>query len=194
MYSSGQIKTWLELFKTSDNKEDFEESLARYGESYDKIFDRVFLKRDLLEAKVQVDRWGVVTTDWIFHVSKKPVIEYLFREDWIPKKPEPGSLQEALLVLTRYASILESDYDLKGKRIQDLTDEEAKEIFGDGPVSTNDQKYIWGAAIHFTEDIDPNTGIGLSLESDHMTLCPNNSSKMANSIIVFPIWDDPPKK
>lgn len=51
MYSSGQIKTWLELFKTSDNKEDFEESLARYGESYDKIHDRVFLKRDYLKLK-----------------------------------------------------------------------------------------------------------------------------------------------
>lgn len=127
-------------------------------------------------------------------MSKKPVIEFLFREDWIPQKPEPGSLKEALLILSRYAAILESDYDLKGKRIQDLTDEEAKEIFGEGPTSTNDQKYIWGAAIHFIEDIDPNTGIGLSLESDHMTLCPNNSSKMANSIIVFPIWDDPPKK
>lgn len=192
MFTKGQIRTWLELFELSDNKIDF----LKYNSELKPGMppDRVFLKRDLVEAKVQTDRWNVVTTDWIFHVSKKPVIEYLFREERSAKSPEPDALREALMVITRYAAVLEKNFDLKGRSVKDLTDEEVKDLVGEDPLHTREDKYIWGAKVHFTEDIDPNTGIGLALESDGITLWANDSDKMANSIIVFPVWDDPPKK
>src|SRR5258708_6273004 len=72
MITKNQIDNWIALFNLCDNKKDFKP---------DTIVNRTFQKKDLLEAKVMIDRWDVVTTDWIFHTSKKDLLESLFPKE-----------------------------------------------------------------------------------------------------------------
>jgi hypothetical protein len=175
MFTKNQIDNWIDLYQLSDNKNDFLQ---------DSFNERVFLKRDLVEAKVQIDRWGTVTNVWIFHSSKKDMIHSLFPEDEaIYKDSDAESLKAALRVLVKYASVLELGIDLKDRSINDLTPEELVKM-----ATLSDCKktyHIWGADVCFTDDIDPNTAIGLSLNPDELTLMPNDSNNLTNSIIVF---------
>ena len=70
--SENRINELIELFNSSDNASNFKQ---------ENFNGRPFLKRDLIEAKVAVDRWGVVVTDWVFHSSKEKEIKLLFSED-----------------------------------------------------------------------------------------------------------------
>lgn len=185
MYTNGQIKTWFELFETSDNKNNYEE-FSR--EAADK---RCFLKRDLIEAKVQVDRWDAVTNVWVFNPCRKEMISKLFKEELSNKSSGQNALKSALSVLVRYAKVLESGHNLKGRSVSDLSEEEVDELVGkDAPVINNND-HIWGASIYYTDAMEPNFGLGLALEKDNVTLSENDSGKMANSIVVFQVWDDP---
>jgi hypothetical protein len=181
MFTKNQIDNWIELFATSDNREDFEKYADTSSEP------RSFLKRDLVEAKMMVDRWGTIVTDWVFHTSKKPIITAVFPEDdGLYKDTDAVSLRAALQTLVKYASILELGIDLKGRTINDLTDEECQKI--EQLSSSNKTYHIWGANVHFTDDISPNAGIGVSLNKDNLTLHSNESNNLTNSIIVFNVW------
>jgi len=175
MLTKNQIDNWIQLYELSDNKKDF------IQDSFNSR--RVFLKRDLVEAKVQIDRWGVVTNTWLFHSSKQGMIHSLFPKDADYKDSDAESLKAALRVLIKYAGVIELGIDLKGRSIDDLTSEELAKITTQS--SYEDTFHIWGADVHFTDDIDPNIAIGLSLNKDGLTLMPNDSANLTNSIIVF---------
>jgi hypothetical protein len=169
-FTKDQINNWIELSKLSDNK-DFvgDPDLASRG----------FLKRDLVEAKVQVDRWNVVTTDWVFHTSKKDLITTLFAED--PK--DLSGVRKALEVLIKYAADLKLGDEFKGKSASDFSDEDMKKLVG--KTNSNEPFHIWGSNVHFTDNIPDNVAIGLALNSDGMTLMTNDSSNITNSIVIF---------
>jgi hypothetical protein len=175
MLIKNQIDNWIQLYELSDNKKDFiQDSFSSR---------RVFLKRDLVEAKIQIDRWSAVTNTWIFHSSKKDMIHSLFPKDADYKDSDAESLKAALRVLIKYAGVIELGIDLKGRSIDDLTSEELVKI---SALSESEKTFhIWGADVHFTDDIDPNIAIGLSLNKDGLTLMSNGSDNLANSIIVF---------
>jgi hypothetical protein len=171
MFTKNQISNWLELYELSDNRQDFGNMTVP------DFTKRPFLKRDLLEAKVMIDRWNNVTTDWIFHSSKKEMIKALFLEDETDK---PDDIKAALKILMKYAATLEL-----GKDIENLSDAEASEI----AERTNSKfgYHIWGADVHFTDDIPANKAMGLALNSEDKTLSSNDSANITNSIIVFEV-------
>jgi hypothetical protein len=177
MFTKNQIDNWLELYELSDNRQDFGNLKAP------DFTNRPFLKRDLLEAKVMIDRWNNVTTDWIFHSSKKEMIKVLFPED---EPNKAADLKAALKVLMKYADSLDSGKDLKNLSDDELVATvEASEI-----AERTNCIYpysIWGANVHFTDDIAPNKAIGLSLNKEDNTLSSNDSVNLANSIIVFEV-------
>ncbi len=69
MFSYGRILELLEIYELSDNSKDYVQSPME---------GRTLLSRDLIEGKVQIDRWNQFLTDWIFHTSKKDLIKSLF--------------------------------------------------------------------------------------------------------------------
>jgi hypothetical protein len=71
MISKSRINELIELFNASDNA-DFE--LEEFG-------NRGLLKRDLVEAKVQTDRWGVCLNKWVFHSSMEQLVKALFEKE-----------------------------------------------------------------------------------------------------------------
>lgn len=73
-FSDSRIKEFLVLAKHNDNK-------------CENTNDDELLKKDFVEAKMQVDRWGACTTDWVFHTSKKERIAKLFPLE--EKEPNP---------------------------------------------------------------------------------------------------------
>jgi len=172
MFNKNKINKWINFFAKSDNAED----IKKYArEPLDPV--RPFLKRDLVEAKIQVDRWGVVTNHWIFHTSKKDMIKALF--------PVEGSsvtsrgLKEALKTIAKYAAVLEN-LSLDTSFIDDELKEKLQSI-------AEEPFYIWGGTVDFTDDISPDTGIGLAL--DDSKLMSNDSGNVANSIVIFNVWN-----
>jgi len=164
--SKNRISELLELFSNGDNA-DFKLEL----------FDGLMLsKRSLVEAKVQIDRWNTVTTQWIFHSSKEQMVISLFEKDNVENLNTSG-IKEALKVVVKYSTALDLN-----KNVDDLTGEELKSLF----KINNSSFRIWGADVIFTDNIDPHMGIGLSVNNDD-TLRPNDSGKLANSIVVFDI-------
>ncbi len=172
MFNKNQINKWIGLYSTSDNCENAE----RFSSSTDST--RPFLKRDVVEAKVQVDRWGSCTNHWIFHTSKKDMIKALFPAD--EGSETSRGLREALKTIAKYAAKLENP-NLDTSDI----DAELKEKMSD---IAEEPFHIWGADVHFTDDISPDVGIGLALD-EKLMLMPNDSSKAANSIVIFNVWD-----
>lgn len=179
MFTREQINNWIELYQASDNRIDFEKN----GDAAQAVHP--FGKRDLLEAKVMVDRWDVVVSDWIFHYSKKDLIVSIFppdnEDDKYENKRDSVNLKSALQTLMKYAAVLELNIDLKGRSIEELTQEELAQITtlkGERPLN------IWGANVHFTDDISPNGAIGVSLDQDSK-LMRNCSDNLNNSIVVF---------
>lgn len=71
MFSKNKLIELMSLYMLSDNYKTFDP---------EPLNDRLFLKKDLIEAKVQVDRWRTVTTDWVFPTSQKTNIISLFPE------------------------------------------------------------------------------------------------------------------
>lgn len=180
MFTREQINNWIQLYQTSDNC-----IFAKENVEPNQFANRPFLKRDLVEAKVMVDRWDLVTTDWIFHTSKAQMIRALFPEEGYEKSEDSDALKKALQVLVKYAAILELDIDLAGRKIEELTQEELNKI---AHLSARNQKfYIWGAEVHFTDDIDPNMAIGVSLDPKGKLMSNASNDEGANSIVVFSV-------
>jgi hypothetical protein len=65
MYSKDQINEWLNLNCDSDSDNDKSSELDYFN---------VSLKLKLVEAKILVDRWGNLTSDIVFHSSKKDFV------------------------------------------------------------------------------------------------------------------------
>lgn len=162
MFTKNQIDNWISLYSLSDNKKDFVP---------EEFKSRPFLKRDLIEAKVQIDRWDAVTNTWIFHSSKREMIENLFPED----KMDATGLKDALQTLIKYAMA----YKLN-KNISQLTPEELAHS-----KTMNERFSIWGADVYFSDDIATDTAVGLALNKDKVSLMRNDSGNLTNSIIVF---------
>lgn len=170
MFSKGQIDTWLELHSYSDNKEYRDENPVTHE------LGQPFLKRHLVEAKVMIDRWDTVTTDWVFHSSRKEMIEKLFELELSDKTTSP--LLDALDLLTKFVASM--DHEGSSKELETVVDSiNAKATLLKSPT-------IWGAKIHFTDHINPNLGLGLSLKDGQLDQ--NDSGKLANSTIVFDVW------
>lgn len=162
-FSKGRIQELLELFMLSNNKE------FTLAASENKSLQ----KRDMIEAKVQIDRWGAVTTDWIFHPSQKEMVEALFPQD----NNDLIKLDEALTVVIKniYARSLD-------KSVDELTEED---LAGFSSLMKNEIPFrIWGADVHYSEHIKPNEVIGLALVKDG-ALMVNDSDNITNSIVFF---------
>lgn len=157
MFTKDRIEELLELYETSDNFETFTQM------SYE---GRTLLKRDLLEAKVQVDRWGTYVNTWIFHPSQKQTVEALFPEE----VSVLSAHKKALLALIELNDSIEFD---KKENVSDAFARFEKKPFN-----------FWGANVYYSDDLSPEQAIGLSLTSTG-TLRTNDSSKITNSIIVF---------
>jgi hypothetical protein len=178
MINKAQIDSWIQMYKTSDNCD---------NEYFVPAIGRSFLKRDLVEAKCQVDRWSAVTNTWIFHSSKRDLIESLFP---IEKKLDSKEIRESLEVVLKEAASSDKikaelgDFTNFINRITDML------VSGVDATINNEPYRIWGADVHFTNDIDVNTGIGVALKKCGETLLmANDSGNIANSIIVFNIPD-----
>lgn len=164
MFSKNQIMNLLALFELSDNK-DFK--LEKLGPN------RSFCKNDLIEAKVQIDRWGVVTTVWIFHSSKENMIRSLFPEE----KLSLNQIKQSLDVIMKSCSDLQSSPKEKYNNLFKMTDQQLLDI------AKSEKFSIWGADVYFTDNIDPHLAIGAALNKD-LTLMPNDTN-ITNSIVVF---------
>jgi hypothetical protein len=171
MFTQDRIEELLELYRTSDNYKSF---------TQDPYNGRSLLKRDLVEAKMQVDRWGATITDWIFHPSQKSSIESIFSEEFTVKseKSELQEVKNALRIILKYSNSISLN-----KNIDDLTEEDLLNITKNGKQGF----HIWGANVHYSEFIDFNKAMGLSLNPNSGSLMSNDSDKITNSIIVFKV-------
>lgn len=163
----------MKLFNKSDN--------CDYKNSADILeTNREFLKRDLVEAKVQVDRWNVVTTDWIFHTSKKEMITSLFP---VEEKPSSDEIKTALNIILKYAA------EAAGKELKNDIDILSEKDLQSMIEQTNTKKsyHIWGAQVHFTDDMPSPYGMGIALNPVTNELMENDSDNINNGIVVFPV-------
>lgn len=161
MFTKNQIDYWLELNKTGENYRN------------DEYFIFPSLKTKLLESKVLIDRWSVVTTDIIVHTSHKS----FFNEEL------KGSIYE-----TRY------NYDANESKslIKDLEEkfpdlseiwERFKNYIPEYVKTSENYDHIWGARIHYSEDMPIDRCMLLSFKKSGELATENP----ARSIAVFPL-------
>ena len=105
------------------------------------------LKLKLVEAKVLVDRWNLVSTDIIIHSSLKD----LFRTTLgVIDKPTAMNLN---LLFKIHSKIRDMDVD-------------SLEQVLSKPTVDLDCDYIWGVTIHYSDDIPKDKGLMIALNGD----------------------------
>ena len=122
-----------------------------------------------------IDRWDTITNTWIFHSSKEQVIKDLFQDK--KENSNIDSIKSALQVIIKHATELRLSkdlIDLANIDLQNLLEKEGNTIFS-----------IWGANVYFTDNIENDVAIGLSLNLYDKTLIGSDSNNLTDSIIVF---------
>lgn len=76
MFTQDQINEWIAIGSSGDNS------------SEDNIFAKrpeiISLKRDLVDMKVLIDRWDLLSTDFIFHSLMEPLMKQYIKKDLEP--------------------------------------------------------------------------------------------------------------
>jgi len=117
------------------------------------------LKMKLVEAKVLVDRWNLVSTDIIVHTSLKEFIRTnlgVALTKGIDKSTVMtlGDLMENLNMLFKM-----------NPKLQDMEVDSLEEVLPK-PIVDTDCDYMWGASIHYSDDIPKDKGIMIALNGD----------------------------
>ena len=164
IFTEKQIREYITLGKGENGQLEFPETFS--------------LKHKFAEAKILIDRWNLVTTDFVIHSSLKEFIrdnlgDALTRG--LDKKPK----------LT-----LKDLYDILGKLIKD-NPEIDMDIDIDSlnviPKATNDVNcdYMWGAIIHYSDSIPKDKGIALALSIDDASF--QDEEYPERCVAVFPM-------
>jgi hypothetical protein len=131
------------------------------------------LKAKFIEAKCRNDRWGNVTTDYVVHSSQKENVRVALGNDLrLPNEP-----------------VIENDSSLGNllNKLKSLLTPIVPEI----PQEECD--LLWGAKIHYSNNIQPDLGLALVLENDQLYDPPDGwddgeeASCADRCVAVFPV-------
>lgn len=73
MFTKDQINEWIAIGLSGDNQ--FDSNIFANRSQI------TGLKRDLIDMKIQVDRWDLISTDFVFHSLMKPIMEEYIKSD-----------------------------------------------------------------------------------------------------------------
>lgn len=138
------------------------------------------LKRKLVEAKVLTDRWGQVATDIIVHPAHKEVFREKFKKEFSYSidRDNLNFLRENLKKIISLTKSIEEQTVIENT----VNDHLQNSTFGQTDS-------IWGATIHYSDDIDVNKGLIIAADprKDGSSVQFANPENPDRCVAVFPM-------
>ena len=125
------------------------------------------LKLKFVDAKMLIDRWGNISTDIILHNSKKEFVRNSFGDAIYTTKFNVSGISDDFLCRLQ---CLIKDYPLISNKVLHLSDKQVQKMEEEFSEINNEElieeDFVWGAKIHYSDDIDEDVGIMLALDPD----------------------------
>lgn len=169
MITKEQLTKWAMQYQEGDNYEYVQRTPYTFTDN------SAHLKHKLVEAKMLVDRWDLISTDIVVHSSHKG----LFRSELGDAIMGLRSLTSIRDVFASYGRETQADLQC----VLDLFTEDKIQEWN-GRLEVNAVDHLWGADIHYSDDVLPEQGMMIARNRDGSLM---DEEHPGRCIAVFPM-------